>query len=147
MKNKSVVILLVEDDPDHTTLVKEALTVNEPGLHIEVVTDGEIALDYLQRRGPFFDAEKYPTPHLVLLDIKLPKVDGIEVLKQIKADKALKAIPVVMLTTSTNPEEINKCYGSGADGYITKPFDFIEFRSKLNTLKDYLVEAALATSH
>ena len=104
-------------------------------------------MDYLFRRGEYSDEKRFPLPHLILLDIKLPKLNGIEVLRQLKADKRLKNIPTVMLTTSTNPEEISQSYSYGADGYICKPFDFTEFRDKLHTLKDYLVEAALTTTY
>ena len=139
---ESIVILLVEDDPDHTILIEEALTLNGPSIDVKVVNDGQSALDYLFNQGEFEDKEKSPPPHLILLDIKLPKVNGLDVLKKIKADARLKQIPTVMLTTSTKTEEINQSYEFGADGYISKPFNFNEFRQKLNTLKDYLVEAA-----
>ena len=135
-------ILLVEDDQDHTVLIEEALTLTGPSLDIRVVSDGQSALDYLFNQGQYSDKDKAPTPNLILLDIKLPKVNGLEVLKRIKADEDLKHIPTVMLTTSTKSEEINASYTYGADGYISKPFNFNEFRNKLNTLKDFLVEAA-----
>ncbi len=145
MTEDPIVILLVEDDPDHTILIEEALTLNGPSIDIKIVNDGQSALDYLYHQGSYEGSGNSPVPHLILLDIKLPKVSGLDVLKKIKAEENLKHIPTVMLTTSTKTEEINQSYEFGADGYISKPFNFNEFRQKLNTLKDYLIEAAQST--
>ena len=115
MSEKLFPILLVEDNEDHVLMTIEALQTNGAQTQINVATDGAQALDYLYSRGAFQDREKHPMPQLVLLDVKMPKVDGLEVLKTIKTDPKLKAIPVVMLTTSESQEDINEAYGYGAN--------------------------------
>jgi two-component system response regulator len=102
-----------------------------------VAKDGEEALDYLFRRGQYADPQKSPRPTLIILDIKLPKLDGQEVLKIIKSDLGLKHIPVIVLTTTTQEEEIVKSYKNGANSYISKPIDPQEFFDKIKKLKIY----------
>ncbi len=112
---------------------------------VYVVTNGEDALDFLYQRGAYADARR---PGLILLDIKLPRVDGIEVLRQIKADAKLKAIPVVMLTTSAGEREMVESYHYGANSYIVKPVDFEQFVKAIKELKLYwLVLNSLPTEH
>ncbi len=130
----SVDILLVEDNLDHVELILKALQDNNVLNEVRVVTNGEEALDFLYRRGEYADA---PRPGLILLDIKLPKVDGIEVLRRIKADPKLKSIPVVMLTTSAGEEEMVESYNCGANSYIVKPVDFEQFAKVIKELKLY----------
>ena len=130
----SVDILLVEDNADHVELILKALRDNNVLNEVRVVTNGEEALDFLYRRGEYADA---PRPGLILLDIKLPKVDGIEVLRRIKADPKLKSIPVVMLTTSAGEKEIVESYNCGANSYIVKPVDFEQFAKVIKELKLY----------
>ena len=101
---------------------------------VHVVTNGEEALDFLFQRGKYADA---PRPGLILLDIKLPRVDGIEVLRRIKADPKLKSIPVVMLTTSASNKEMMESYSCGASSYIVKPVDFEQFAKVIKGLKLY----------
>jgi CheY-like chemotaxis protein len=122
-----VSILLVEDNPDHAELTQRALL------------DGNEALDYVFRRGRYAEPGAAERPGLVLLDIKLPKVDGYKVLRQIKDDPDLCSIPVIMLTTSAREEEIASCYEAGANSFVTKPVQFGEFMQKLRTLKLYWV--------
>src|SRR4051794_20604503 len=109
---RAVSILLVEDNQDHAELTLKAL---DNGNKVFWVKDGEEALDYLQRKGRFADGDLAPRPGLILLDVNLPKVSGHEVLKRIKADDALRAIPVVMLTTSDRDEEVAASYRSGVN--------------------------------
>jgi CheY-like chemotaxis protein len=130
----SVDILLVEDNADHVELILKALRDNNVLNEVRVVTNGEEALDFLYRRGEYADA---PRPGLILLDIKLPKVDGIEVLRRIKADPKLKSIPVVMLTTSADEEEMVESYNCGANSYIVKPVGFEQFAKVIKELKLY----------
>ncbi len=131
------VILLIEDNPDHILLIHEALTVNNIANEVKVVKDGQEALDYLFRNGKYSDPEKSPKPALIILDLKLPKVDGQEVLRIIKSNPELKQIPVVVLTTTTQEEEIAKCYKNGANSYVTKPVNPQEFFDKIRDLKIY----------
>lgn len=134
MDPKSVDILLVEDNPDHVELILRTLRDNNILNQVHVVTSGEQALDFLYQRGKYSDA---PRPVLTLLDIKLPRVDGIEVLRRIKADPELKSMPVVMLTTSADEEEIVESYSCGANSYIVKPLDFDQFVKAIKALKLY----------
>lgn len=119
-------ILLVEDDPDDIELTLEALSAHNLANAVVVVNDGEAALDYLYRRR---DHSMRPTgdPAVVLLDIKLPKVSGLEVLAEMKADDALKVIPVVMLTSSREESDLVRSYQLGVNAYVVKPVDFHDF--------------------
>lgn len=138
MENKPVDILLVEDNPDHSRLIIKEL--NQAGRMINKifpVKDGREALDFLFRQGDYKDPANSPRPGLVLLDLKLPRVDGLEVLKKIKSDKILKVIPVVILTTSSHDEDIVKSYQNGTNSYITKPVRFTEFVKVINEIKLY----------
>jgi CheY-like chemotaxis protein len=119
-------ILLVEDSPHDVELILTALAENHFANEVVVARDGEEALDYLYRRGRFAQ-QREGTPAVVLLDLKLPKVDGLQVLAQIKADPTLKAIPVVMLTSSREEQDLVKSYNLGVNSYVVKPVDFHEF--------------------
>jgi len=136
---KPVTILLVEDNPDHVLIIKRGLEVNNVVNEVRVAEDGQEALDYLYCRGQYTNPQAAPRPGLILLDIKLPKVDGIEVLQRIKRDLSLKAIPVVMLTSSEQEVDIAKSYLEGANSYITKPIQFTEFVEKIKELELYWV--------
>lgn len=137
MLTKPIVILLVEDNQDHVLLTKQALA--DQGLinRIYVAEDGQEALDYLYRKGKYAGDAEAPRPGLILLDIRLPKIDGLEVLRVVKSDPELKTIPVVMLTTSTQEEEVLRSYQDGANSYITKPVNFAEFAERVQALKLY----------
>jgi CheY-like chemotaxis protein len=130
-------ILLVEDEEAHAQLTKRAIRKAGNANRVEVVPDGEQALDYLFNRGKFSDNHQYPHPGLILLDIKLPGIDGIEVLRQIKEDPVLRRIPVIMLTTSEREEDITESYGHYANSYLTKPVGFKEFEDKVRQLDAY----------
>lgn len=119
-------ILLVEDNPNDVELTVEALGEHNLANAVEVVRDGEEALDYLYRKGQF--ASRHGgNPAVILLDIKLPKVNGLEVLKRIKADEHLKLIPVVVLTSSREERDMIDSYNLGVNAYVVKPVDFHEF--------------------
>jgi CheY-like chemotaxis protein len=133
----AITILLVEDNPDHAFLAMEGIKTAGLDNKVKVVEDGQEALDYLYREGKYNDEEEYPVPDLILLDIRLPKKNGIEVLEIIKKDDKLKNIPVIMLTSSKRDEDILESYHFGANSYVTKPVNFKEFSEKLKELQLY----------
>lgn len=126
-------ILLAEDDPRDVELTLEALSDNCLANDIVVVNDGEAALDYLFQRGRF-QAREPGNPVVVLLDLKMPKVSGIDVLQQIKADGRLKTIPIVVLTSSREEPDLTRCYDLGVNAYVVKPVDFMDFMNAVKGL-------------
>lgn len=126
-------ILLVDDSPHDVELTLAALEQNRLANEVVVTRDGEEALDYLYRRG-IFKLRSLGHPAVVLLDLKLPKVDGLEVLKQIKGDDDLRAVPVVMLTSSREEKDLVQSYNLGVNAYVVKPVDFHEFVDSLKEL-------------
>ena len=132
-------VLLVEDNPDHAELTLKALKDGEVLNEIAWVKDGEEALDFLYHRGRYVDATKAPRPGLILLDLRLPKVDGHEVLRRIKGDEDLRSIPVVMLTTSEREDEICQSYNAGANSFVSKPVRFADFVERVRSLQLYWV--------
>ena len=126
-------ILLAEDDPRDAKLTLAALQADDLPHTVVVVNDGEAALNYLYCRGKF-EARTGGNPIAVLLDLKMPKVDGMEVLKIIKSDRKLKTIPVVVLTSSREPQDLNECYQHGVNAYVVKPVDFAEFAKAIKRL-------------
>jgi CheY-like chemotaxis protein len=135
MDRKSVDILLIEDNADHVELILKALQDNNVLNEMHVVASGEEAMDFLYQRGAAYVDKAQPG--LILLDIKLPGMDGIEFLRRIKADPKLKRIPVVILTTSAGEKEIVESYNCGANSYIVKPVDFEQFVKVIKDLKLY----------
>ena len=127
-------ILLVEDNPGDVDLTKEALAGAKVLNRLHVAEDGEQALDFLFRRGPYADA---PRPDLILLDLNLPKKDGREVLKDIRANEDLTEIPVVILTTSEADEDVARAYRLHANCYITKPVNFTQFLKVIQAIEDF----------
>jgi CheY-like chemotaxis protein len=119
-------ILLVEDDRTDAELTLEALSSNNLVNEVVVVEDGAEALDYLRRKG-LYSMRSPGNPAVILLDLKLPKIDGLEVLREIRADEQLQLTPVVMLTSSAEERDLIQSYRSGANGYVVKPLDFKEF--------------------
>lgn len=120
-------ILLVEDNPDDVELTRLAFDEAKIANQLAVVGDGAEALDYLFARGRFADRDPADLPSLVLLDLNLPKIDGREVLQAIRANEATRALPVVVLTTSTEPFDVEATYALGVNSYIQKPVDFEQF--------------------
>lgn len=120
-------ILLVEDNEDHAELVLRSLEDHHVANLITHVTDGADALDYLFQRGAFAGPDAAPLPDLVLLDLRLPRVDGLDVLQQIKADPNLTKVPVVILTTSQAEQDLARAYERQANAYVVKPVDFDKF--------------------
>jgi len=134
---KLIDILLVEDNPDHVILAKMVLEKHNVANNVYVAADGAEALDFIYHRGKYSNGNNPPRPGLILLDVKLPKVDGFEVLKQLKSDQRYCSIPIVMLTTSSRDEEVAKGYAEGANSYVTKPVKFTEFAEKVKNIGLY----------
>lgn len=139
MKGEPIIILLVEDDLAHIEIIKRTFEESRLANRLISVEDGQEALDYLHRKGPYHDEVKFPMPNLILLDLRLPKVDGLEVLKTIKSDQRLIAIPVVILTTSAAESDMVKAYAWHANSYLVKPVDFTQFNKLMNTFGYYWV--------
>ena len=137
MSPGEIEILLVEDNPADVELTLHALRHDKLSNRIQVVRDGEEALDFLFCRGPYSDRTFGHPPKVVLLDLKLPKVDGLEVLRQVKADPRTKAIPVVILTSSKEEKDMVNGYQLGVNSYIQKPVDFDKFRETVKHLGLY----------
>jgi CheY-like chemotaxis protein len=137
MLGEVINILLVEDEPAHAEILKRNFETIPVANTLKHVSDGEAALEYLYRKNSFSDPESSPRPNLILLDLRLPKVDGLQVLKTIKTDPALKNIPVVVLSTSASESDVSMAYGIGANSYLVKPVDFRQFGVLLETLVSY----------
>jgi CheY-like chemotaxis protein len=133
-------ILLAEDDADDRLLAKKALEENRVANPLVTVNDGAELLDYLKGQGKYKDQPWRPAPCFILLDLNMPKIDGREALKIIKSDEKLKAIPVVVMTTSKAEEDIMKSYDTGANSYITKPVTFEGLVAVIRSLKSYWLE-------
>lgn len=134
LKGKPIEILLVEDNPDDVILTREAFSESKIMNNIRVVENGEEALKYLYRESPYTEVIR---PHLILLDLNLPKISGREVLEKIKRDELLMDIPVVILTTSKAEEDILRSYRLHANCYITKPVDFGKFMEIVRTIESF----------
>jgi two-component system, response regulator len=130
-------ILMVEDNPDDEQLTLRALSKHHLANKIQVVRDGQEALDYVFCKGQYAERKITDRPNVILLDIKLPLIDGIEVLRQIKADERTKTIPIVMLTSSHEERDLVETYRLGVNSYIVKPVDFDQFTESARVLGMY----------
>jgi CheY-like chemotaxis protein len=135
-------ILVVEDNPEDYVAARRALERLGVAGPVHRCTDGDAALDYLRRRGPYADAGSSPRPGIILLDLNLPGTDGREVLAAIKGDRHLGRIPVIVLTTSADADDVDACYGSGANAYMQKPVDLAGFMAAMRALADYWLRTA-----
>lgn len=133
MTDRQIEILLVEDNKDDVELTLHALRKENLANHIHVARDGEEALDFLFCNGAHADRSFDHPPRLILLDLKLPKVDGMEVLRRLKGDERTRCIPVVILTSSKEERDLVQGYGLGANSYIQKPVDFDQFRTTVKS--------------
>lgn len=127
MKYKECEILIVEDNPNDAELMLRTLRKNQVVNEIMVVEDGEEALEYLFRKGKFDEKEGFVPPKVIFLDLKLPKINGLEVLKQLKSDAKTKKIPIVIVTSSREDPDIKSAYELGANSYVVKPVNFDDF--------------------
>lgn len=137
MIGEPLTILLVEDNPDHAELVIRNMEDFKVANRIVHVDDGEAALNYLYGKDEYADRKRFPLPHLMLLDLRLPKVDGLQVLKEVKGSETLRALPVVVLTTSDAERDLAMAYEFHANSYLTKPVDFNDFSKLLGDLGFY----------
>lgn len=136
-------VLLAEDNEDHRFLTMRALRDHGSNslVEIDAVIDGEEALDYVYRRGRYAGRQR---PHLILLDLRMPRLDGFEVLRQLKSDADLHTIPVVVLTSSDRPDDVDTAYELGTNSYVTKPVTLAGMRERLTSLTDHwMIQASL----
>jgi CheY-like chemotaxis protein len=137
---KPITILLADDDADDRMLARDALAESRLANNLHFVEDGEQLLDFLQRRGTYADPAKSPRPGLILLDLNMPRKDGREALREIKADPDLRRIPIVILTTSKAEEDIYRTYDLGVNSFITKPVTFDGLVTVMRALGKYWFE-------
>jgi two-component system response regulator len=130
-------ILLVEDSADDVELTLRAFRRHDPVQHVVVAQDGEQALAYLFGEGRYAGRGCAPLPELVLLDLNLPKLNGIEVLRKVRHDPRTRLLPVVMLSTSAEPSDLESCYAGGANSYVRKPVDYQDFQELVRQLGRY----------
>lgn len=137
VRDEPLTILLVEDNPDHTELIRRSFEKHRVANRICHVPDGEAAQDYLFRRAGYADPKKSPRPHVVLLDLRLPKVDGLEILREIKTSEELAKTPVVIITSSSADRDVTKAYEHHANSYVVKPLDWDHFNELMDDLGSY----------
>jgi len=140
MDGEPALILLVEDDESHAALIRRSLTRHRAAHEVRWLHDGREALDYLFRRGEYADPDTSPRPQLVLLDLRLPKIDGFEVLEQVKADESLRSIPVVVLSTSAAETDLARAAHYHANSYVVKPVDFGKLSELIGELGRYWLD-------
>ncbi len=134
---ESLEVLLIEDNPDHEELIRRAFADRGAPIALSVARHGEEALDYLFRRGEYGDPERSPRPRLILLDLRLPRVDGLDVLAEIKSSPELRGIPAVVLTTSEAEPDVARAYDLHANSYLVKPVDFERFEDLVGKVESY----------
>ncbi len=137
MSAQEGVILLVEDDPNDVLLIQRAFQRNHVANPLQVVRDGEEALAYLSGAGTFTDRERHPLPVLMLMDLKMPRKSGLEVLEWVRQQPGLKRLPIVVLTSSNQSPDINRAYELGANSYLVKPAGFDSLLELVKNLDVY----------
>lgn len=142
--NREIEILLVEDNASDAEMTLDALKINNFGHKIFHVKDGAAALDFIFAEGIFSDREITNMPRLILLDLKMPKITGIEVLQKIRNDERTRKIPVVILTSSNEDPDIQKCYDLNANSYVVKPVEFDEFQKAISDVGLYWMTVNLS---
>lgn len=136
-------LLVIEDSDEDFEALKRIMVQSEVSNPVYRCIDGDDALDFLYRTGEYRDRAETPRPSIILLDLNLPGTDGREVLEQIKQDKTLKQIPVVVFTTSSNPKDIAACYRNGANSYILKPMNVNQLKQEVKSFVNYWFETAI----
>ena len=137
MNGEPALVLLIEDNDDHAELVARQLADHRIANQLIRLSDGQAALDYLLQEGEYSDPAKSPRPHVIFLDLRLPKVDGLEVLKIIKEVEALRIIPVVVLTTSEAERDRTSAYLNHSNSYVVKPVDYQKFKQLMDDMGFY----------
>lgn len=137
MTNEPLLVMLVEDNADHAELVIRSMEEHRIAVKILHLSDGQTALDYLFRRGSYQAPGSAPLPHVILLDLRLPRVDGLEVLRLVKEDHTLRNIPVIILTTSEAEKDVARAYENYVNSYLVKPVGFEEFNKLMNDVGFY----------
>jgi CheY-like chemotaxis protein len=143
MSSQASLIMIVEDNDSDYEAVMRFLRKNRIANRVLRCADGDDALDYLHRRGRYSDPHTSPRPGMILLDLNLPGTDGKDVLADVKRDPDLRAIPVIVLTTSTDDRDVRACYASGANSYMTKRIDVAEFMAAIQRMSDYWLTIAI----
>jgi len=139
--NRETTVVVAEDDEAHASLIQRNLRRAGVSNPVTVFSDGRSVLDYLFRRG---ERQRKPgAPHVLLLDIRMPGEDGVEVLRQVKSDAELKKLPIIMLTTTDDPREVARCHELGCNGYVTKPLDYSKFVEAIQRLSMFLSTAEI----
>ncbi|NNF51086.1 MAG: response regulator [Gammaproteobacteria bacterium] len=133
-------VLLVEDNPDHAELIGRCLDCERIGGRLYHVSDGEMALEFLEQKGAYSDPSGSPRPVLIIMDLRLPRLDGLSLLRVIKNDAKLSAIPVVVLSTSTAAPDIDGAYAAHANAYLAKSLNFDEFRMQLQAAATFWLQ-------
>ena len=144
---RPITILMAEDDPEDQMLTREGFKESRLANDLYFVEDGEELLDYLHRRGKFSDPQQSPRPGLILLDLNMPRKDGREALKEIRANPDLRRIPVIVLTTSAAEEDILRTYDLGASSFITKPVSFDRLIKTMETMTEYWLQIVSLPQH
>ncbi len=138
MENKKFTVLLVEDDLNDIFLVKRAFKLAQIQNPLQVVTDGQDAINYLRGAGKYSDRDAFPLPKLIVMDIKMPRKTGFEVLEWVKGDsRPLRRIPIVIVSSSDNPSDINRAYELGANAYMVKPVNFLAVEHLFQSITQY----------
>lgn len=137
MPPERMVILLVEDLEDDILLVRRAFAAAKLHTPLQVVRDGEEAIEYLLGIGKYSNRDEFPLPHLILLDLKMPKMGGIEVLRWIRQQPQLKSLRVIVLTSSEDIFDVNRAYEAGANSFLVKPLEFINYPAMMRTLSTF----------
>lgn len=133
-------ILLIEDNPTDTELILRTLKKQNPDLKVQVINDGALAIEFLSELSNNVSKNSNKSPRVILLDLDMPKVDGFQVLRRVKADKFINTIPVVILTSSTNEKDIAECYKSQANSYVVKPLDYENFFQAISAIVHYWID-------
>lgn len=140
--NGPLTVLVVDDDEDDRMIIERALKQHRGQIGVVSVNDGQELVDYLRRDGPYSDTRNYPRPTLILLDLNMPRMNGLEALRFIKSDPDLRRIPVVILTTSDADGDVEEAYGIGANAFVRKPVTFAGLRQALGQVSDFWFDVA-----